>query len=57
MTFFKVVHEFRIYIYIYIYIYTSGWIFEKVIDSYKPSVPPPPSQTFQSQALIKMAAV
>ena len=40
----------------------SGWIFEKVIDSYKPSVPctpPPPSlsQTFQSQALIKMATV
>ena len=40
------------------YIYISGWIFEKVIDSYKPSVPStPPSQTFQSQALIKMATV
>ena len=43
------------------HIYISGWIFEKVIDSYKPSVPstppPPPSQTFQSQALIKMATV
>ena len=26
-------------IYIYIYIYISGWIFEKVIDSYKPDVP------------------
>ena len=37
----------------------SGSIFEKVIDSYKPSVPstPPPSQIFQSQALIKMAIV
>ena len=38
----------------------SGWIFEKVIDSHKPSVPstpPLPSQTFQSQALIKMATV
>ena len=48
---------------IYLYIYISGWIFEKVIDSYKPSVripptpPPPSSQTFQSQALIKMATV
>ena len=30
--------------YIHTYIHTSGWIFEKVIDSYKPSVPntPPP---------------
>ena len=39
------------------------WLdFRKVIDSYKPSVPstpppPPLSQTFQSQALIKMATV
>ena len=30
----------------------SGWIFEKVIDSYKPGVPSTPSQTFQSQALV-----
>ena len=40
-------------------IYISGWIFEKVIDSFKPSVPstPLPSQTFQSEALIKTATV
>ena len=44
-----------------VYASISGWIFEKVIDGYKPSVPstppPSPSQTFQSQALIKMATV
>ena len=38
-------------------LYISGWIFEKVIDSYKAGVPSTPSQTFQSQALIKMATV
>ena len=49
-----------IYTYIHTYTYISGWIFEKVIDSYKPGVPStplPPSQTFQSQALTKIATV
>ena len=38
-----------LYIYIldsYTYIYISGWIFEKVIDSYKPGVPSTPLPNF-----------
>ena len=51
-----VTKTFFTHIYIYIYVYISGWIFEKVIVSY-PVSRVPPSQTFKSQALPKIATV
>ena len=34
-------------------VYISGWIFEKVIDSYKPGVPSTPSRKLSSLKLFE----
>ena len=36
------------WMYMYMYVCMSGWIFEKVIDSYEPGVPTYPSPKLSS---------